>query len=431
MTAKRTFVGFGFGAIQAGLFLYEAYQSGAFSRLVVAEVMPQVVAAVREAGGYFSVNVAHTDRIETVRVGPVQMENPAEREDRQRLIDAVADAHEIATAVPSVAYYVSQSAGSLHRILAEGLRKKAAQGGASAIIYTAENHIRAAEILEEHVLSEVPPAERDRVSACVRFLNTVIGKMSGVVTDADELRSQRLASVTPTDPRAFLVEAFNHIYISRIRFEETFNRGIAVFEEKDNLAPFEETKLYGHNATHALAAYMGQLRGLSFISDFNDDPAMMAFLRAALVGEAGAALMRKYAGVDPLFTAEGFAAYTDDLLGRMVNPNLRDTVQRVGRDPARKLGWDDRLIGTIRLALSQNVEPRRYAFGAAAALAALDIEQPQTGTFRETLTGLWKDAADPDERARVLAWVEKGVHALRRWQDAGYSELESALAGMT
>ena len=30
----RTFVGFGFGAIQAGLFLYEAQQSGAFTRLV-------------------------------------------------------------------------------------------------------------------------------------------------------------------------------------------------------------------------------------------------------------------------------------------------------------------------------------------------------------------------------------------------------------
>ena len=32
-----TFVGFGFGAIQAGLFLYEAYRSGNFGRLVVAE----------------------------------------------------------------------------------------------------------------------------------------------------------------------------------------------------------------------------------------------------------------------------------------------------------------------------------------------------------------------------------------------------------
>ncbi len=47
---NRTFVGFGFGAIQSGLLLYEAYKSENFSRLVVAEVIPAVVAAVREVG---------------------------------------------------------------------------------------------------------------------------------------------------------------------------------------------------------------------------------------------------------------------------------------------------------------------------------------------------------------------------------------------
>ena len=47
LSGTRTYVGFGFGAIQAGLFLYEAFGSGAFSRLVVAEVVPEVVAAVR------------------------------------------------------------------------------------------------------------------------------------------------------------------------------------------------------------------------------------------------------------------------------------------------------------------------------------------------------------------------------------------------
>ena len=44
LTGTRTYVGFGFGAIQAGLFLYEAYRSGNFARLVVAEVLPDLVA---------------------------------------------------------------------------------------------------------------------------------------------------------------------------------------------------------------------------------------------------------------------------------------------------------------------------------------------------------------------------------------------------
>ena len=51
----RTFVGFGFGAIQGGLFLHEAFRTGCFRRLVVAEVLPAVVQALRKAGGCFAV----------------------------------------------------------------------------------------------------------------------------------------------------------------------------------------------------------------------------------------------------------------------------------------------------------------------------------------------------------------------------------------
>ena len=61
-----------------------------------------------------------------------------------------------------------------------------------------------------------------------------------------------------------------------------------------------------------------------------------------------------------------------DLLERMTNPFLMDPVERVTRETQRKLEWDDRLIGTIRLALSQGIEPIRFVFGACAALELLD-----------------------------------------------------------
>ena len=49
LTGEHTYVGYGFGAIQAGLFMYEAFESGNFGRLVVAEVVPEVVERIREA----------------------------------------------------------------------------------------------------------------------------------------------------------------------------------------------------------------------------------------------------------------------------------------------------------------------------------------------------------------------------------------------
>ena len=428
---QRTFVGFGFGPIQAGLFVYEAFRSRSFGRLVVAEVAPDIVNVVRGAGGRFSVNIAHSDRIEITEVGPLEIEDPGSRSGQRRLVEAVAEAEEIATAVPSVQFYTSPSPGSIHRLLARGLRRKAATQGPRAIVYAAENHNHAAEILEASVLEEIPEHERERVSTRVRFLNTVIGKMSGVVSDPEEIRLQGLATITPGGHRAYLVEAFNRILISKIRFAEgggapPFQRGIKVFGEKDDLLPFEEAKLYGHNATHALAAYVGAIRGVERISDLSKYHDIFAFLRAAFIQESGEALVRKHAGRDPLFTHEGYREYAGDLLARMVNPFLHDSVERVGRDPQRKLEWDDRLVGTLRVALEQGIKPLRYAFGSAAALAVLDRNTLETNIPLATwLDPLWQMASpDKREEEKILDLIEEGRNRLQRWRASGFQDLE-------
>ncbi len=433
MDKNRTFVGFGFGAIQAGLFLYEAFQSGNFARLVVAEVMPDVVAALRggggQSGGFYRVNIAHADRIETAQVGPVQAYDPAHAADRAALIEAIAQAEEIATAVPSVKFYTADSPGSIHRLLAAGLRLKAQRGGPRAVIYAAENHNHAAEILQAQVMGEIPGEEQAAVLAQAQFLNTVIGKMSGVVTDAAQIQEQALGTVTADLPRAFLVEAFNRILISAIHFDPPFERGIRVFSEKSDLLPFEEAKLYGHNATHALAAYLGAARGAEWIADLKEIPGAMNFLRRAFIEESGQALVKKYQGVDELFTPAGYEAYADDLLERMINPFLRDAIERVGRDPERKLGWDDRLIGTIRLALQQGIAARRYAFGAAAALARIEPQLlTQTISPASLLEGIWKhgaaDEQSRNEREQVLALIESAAQELRQWRASGFAALD-------
>ncbi len=425
LTGNRTFVGIGFGAIQAGLFLYEAFNSGSFRRLVVSEVMPEQVAAVRRNDGRFRVNIAHPDRVEPVEIGPVEIYDPAKPRSRDALTKAIADAEEIATAVPSVAFYVSDQPGSIHRLIADGLRVKMRLGGPRAVIYAAENHNHAAEILQDKVFQEVPPEEREAVGQPVRFLNTVIGKMSGVVSDPEELYRQRLQTVTPDDQRAFLVEVFNRILVSKIDFakdhESAFQRGIHVFEEKEDLLPFEEAKLFGHNATHALAAYLATTAGAQFIADLKDT-ALFSFLRDAFIEESGAALVRKHSGVDPLFTEEGYRDYVDDLLERMTNPFLRDTAERVGRDPGRKLGWDDRLIGTIRLALAQGIEARRYAVGAGAALAVLEPTLLDRGLVSPgpVLERVWGPGhRDGEEEAKVVESVSCAFPVLRRWKAAG------------
>ena len=422
LAGRRTFVGFGFGPIQTGLFLSEAFASGSFGRLVVVEVVPELVAAVADAGGQFSVNIAHPDRVEAVEIGPVEIVNPRASADRRMLVDAIAQANELATALPSVDRYSSGEPGSVHRLLAAGLREKARRKGPPAVIYAAENHNHAAEILEAVVFEEIPAGERAAVAAQVRFLNTVIGKMSQLVIDPEDVRDYALVPLTPRLPRAILVEAFNRILISRIRFEADFVRGITAFEEKDDLLPFEEAKLYGHNATHALAGYLGGLTGVSCMADLHTVSGLLPLIRAAFIDELGEALIRRHRGVDSLFTHAGYTQYADDLLERMMNPFLRDTIERVTRDTRRKLGWNDRLIGTMRLALENGVDPRRYALGAAAALATLDpLILTGDVEVESILRPLWNGAKQDDEA--ILVSVGNARDALKAWHRAGLSDL--------
>jgi len=119
--------------------------------------------------------------------------------------------------------------------------------------------------------------------------------------------------MTPAIPKAMLVESSNRILISQVTLPG-FTRGIDVFIEKPDLLPFEEAKLYGHNAIHALIAYLAAHRGLTTMSDAAAHPEIMAAARAAFLDESGAALFSTRRFRRPLFTQAGYAAYADDLL---------------------------------------------------------------------------------------------------------------------
>ena len=405
----RRFVGFGFGPIQAGLMLYEAQASGAFDDYVIAEVDARLVAAVRDAGGAVTVNVAGSEGIRQHRLEGIRISNPADPADRAEIVAAIRGADEMATAIPSVTLYAAGGRASIAALLAEGV-----EPGRPRVLYASENNNYAARILRGE-LEKLAPADRFRD---LDVLDTVIGKMSGVISSVDEMRALGLAPLVPGNARCVLVEEFNRILVSRVRLPAFpgFRRAIGVFEEKDDLLPFEEAKLFGHNAIHALLGYLAERRGLSAMSDIRRHPDLLDLGRRAFLEESGAALVAKHAGTnDPLFTPEGWRAFAEDLLARMTNPWLADRVERIIRDPRRKLAWGDRFFGTMRVALSHGVEPRTLALGAAAAAGyALKTAAPAHGAVRRFLLDLWKDDPDDGTRERCLAMVARGLEELSR-----------------
>jgi mannitol-1-phosphate/altronate dehydrogenase len=287
------------------------------------------------------------------------------------------------------------------------------------VLYAAENHNFAAEILHGEVVKLAPAGRLSRL----QILNTVIGKMSGVISSAEEMRTLGLEPLVPGFDRCVLVEEFNRILITRITLRG-FTRGIRVFEEKDDLLPFEEAKLYGHNAVHALLGYLARLRGHTVMSGIRDDPELLSLGREAFTEESGAALISRHGATgDPLFTPEGYRRYAEDLLERMTNPFLHDRVDRIIRDPKRKLGYADRLFGTMRAALEAGIRPRAMALGAAAAVSCALAAEPAAGAAREVsptavrdfLLGLWADDGD-GLRDECLTLVQEAMGKLDAWR---------------
>jgi len=421
--AAHIFTGFGFGPIQAGLFVKEAFQSGNFSRIVAAEIDQELVNAVRANSGSYYVNVAKADGIEALKIDHVELLNPNVAEEREILLQVLAESTEIATCLPSVDFYdlepvrnstkegnntvqsgkISNGAGgssSAASLIADGLKKSRAK---ATIIYTAENNNRAAEILQEAVTKKAGALSQERV----QFLNTVIGKMSRVVMDPVEIAERKLAIIAPGLQRAFLVEEFNRILVTRMRISN-FRPGIEVFIEKDDLLPFEEAKLFGHNAIHALLGFIAAVCGYSRMTELVDVPAIMQIARAAFLEESGAALIKKYAYLgDELFTEAGFRDYAEELLQRMTNPYLADTVARVSRDVVRKLGLNERIFGTMQLALEYGIEPKNISLGAAAGFAVLLREADENNLPGNLSFGDWRKLDDA-RIERVIRWLWTG-----------------------
>jgi len=395
--SEHVFVGFGFGPIQGGLFVAEAFKSGNFSRIVIAEIDQDLVDSVRANNGTYFINVASNNGIETQKIDHIEMLNPTVEADRKKLILALGQSTDIVTSLPSVKFY-DQGEHSVASLIGQGL---ANQTSNATLIYTAENNNHAAERLEEAVTTYSGTLNN------VQFLNTVIGKMSQVVNDPIEMRTIGLTPICSNLNRAFLVEAFNNILVSACHLEN-HNPGIDVFGEKEDLLPFEEVKLFGHNAIHALMGYLGSRRGYKKMSELKKDTEIMTIARQALLNESGTALIKKYAYLnDNLFTNEGFENYADDLLQRIVNPYLQDSVERASRDPLRKLGLTDRLFGTMQLVLDQHIEPTNIALGAAAGLAYV-MRHRYTCNGRNDLRNSWPVTNKEDVANLLLSiWNKK------------------------
>ncbi|WP_020386042.1 hypothetical protein [Kribbella catacumbae] len=129
-------------------------------------------------------------------------------------------------------------------------------------------------------------------------------------------------------------------------------------------------KLYVFNAGHAMTAYLGWLRRHSTIADAIRDPFVRPLVAGALL-EARRAVLAAHPSLQagPASGDDAVHGPVAEALARFGDVELADPIQRVARQPIRKLAPSDRLLGPVALLRrNQALVPAHFALGVAAAL---------------------------------------------------------------
>lgn len=278
------------------------------------------------------------------------------------VLEQIATADMITTAVGPVVL------DKIATTLAKGLVMRFERGNAAPLnIIACENMVRGTSHLKQEVLKHLPTEHHAALEASVGFVDSAVDRI--VPPAASE------------DPLEVTVESFSEWIVDQTQFKGELPV-ITGMEATDNLMAFIERKLFTLNTGHIVTAYLGRLRGYTTIREAIEDPVIRSKVRAAME-ESGAVLVRRY-GFDP----KQHEAYIEKILARFANPYLVDEIDRVGRQPLRKLSAGDRLVKPLLGTLEYDVPNEQLQEGIAAALHYQNADDPQAVELQALLADL-------------------------------------------
>lgn len=335
----KKFIMYGAGNIGRG-FIGQTFSDAGY-KVGFVDINMEVINALNEKNEY-PVNIVTSDKNEEKKVKNVY---GIDGKDVDLVVSEIASCDIMATAIGvNVLKFIAKP-------IAAGIKKRAAVSGKPLNIIICENLIGADEYLKGLILAEIPEL-KEYVEEKVGFIEASIGRMVPVMTEEKKAGN----------PLRVYVEPYNILPVDK----EAFKGEIP--DDVKNLYPFTpfnlfiQRKLFMHNMSHALCAYLGYLRGYEYIYQAVNDFDIRYCVFRALVRSALA--IAKENGVE----IDGLIGHAENLLYRFTNTALADTVARVGKDTKRKLGSNDRLIGALKLCEKHGIDGTYLCIGIAAGM---------------------------------------------------------------
>lgn len=218
-------------------------------------------------------------------------------------------------------------------------------------VITCENWIDPAKDLEEAILNCLDEKETQLFEENIGVGEAVILCTGTGAPDPSKV----------TNPVDTWVQNFKYLPIDKEALKTKIPEWEYI-EFVDNFGHLLTQKLYTNNTSCGSVAYLGHLKGLTYMAEAANDPEIEPIMDE-IYNEINQALIQGM-GIDPesqyAFSKRAKAKYTDR--------DIVDKLTRIARDPLRKLRPEDRLIGPSKIALSIGVKPTAIALAAAAAL---------------------------------------------------------------
>lgn len=295
-------------------------------RVVFIDVDPVIIAGLNRMGSYRV--VIKGEKEEEITVPNVRAISAL---DKVKVIEAVSMAGILA---------VSVGKNVLERIvpvIAAGLvQRNTNNPGTPLDIILAENMRSAADFVREELMKNLP--SEFPLETLVGLVETSIGKMVPIIPQAE----------LEKDPLVVFAEPYNTLILDAKGFKSPIPQ-IKGLAPKNNIKAWVDRKAFIHNLGHATAAYYGYSLhpDAVYLYEVLEDPEVLLFTRAVMLQSAD--ILR--AAYPDDFTITDLEAHIDDLIHRFRNKALKDTIFRVGMDLVRKLGSDDRFMGSIHLGM--------------------------------------------------------------------------------
>ncbi len=262
----------------------------------------------------------------------------------EEITDAIADADCVFTAVGG------KNLGGIVDLLTKGVEKKAAKGGNLNII-NCENWKQPAQILRDGIAANISDDAKAYFEAHVGTTEAVIMR-SGIEADQELLEK---------DPLVVNVQDFWELPIDASRLVGELPEIMCV-KLVPEFTGFLERKFYTYNAANGTTSFVGALLGHKKIADAAHDERILEILEG-VYSETAQALSKKHN-----FPLDEQMEFTRSSKRKLQDYTIVDFIERNARDPLRKLGKDDRLVGSARLVLEYGIVPENLATAIAAAI---------------------------------------------------------------